>query len=246
MNIGCICPTGTIKNNKSSVSLEGVNAPRTSLTYTVLYTDSYDSSITPLNGSAIGVELIEGSPAFVGKARFKVLDRASHAERKLSGNVMAISSPANHDTFIKSLIVGSEIEIEFNTQLPVEGNVMNLVSGLPLILDNGNVVKVTTTDPNYAHLYIDNPRTAVGYFEGNKKGVILVCDGRSVISSGCTAEQLGAIMRNIGCAYAVNLDGGGSSELYSKNFGVVSRPSNGVERAVANGIWAVSTAPTYP
>lgn len=244
VNIGCICPTGTIKNGKSSVSLEGINAPRTGLTYTVLYTDSYDDSVTPLNGSAISVELIEGSPAFIGSAKFKVLDRASQAERKLSGNIMAISSQANHDSFIKSLAAGSEIEIDFTTQLPVEGNIMNMVSGLPMILENDEVVKVTTTDPNYSHLYAAHPRTAVGYFKGNKKGVILVCDGRSAISSGCTAEQLGDIMRNIGCSYAVNLDGGGSSELYSKNFGIISQPCNGAERAVANGIWAVSTAPT--
>ncbi len=41
----------------------------------------------------------------------------------------------------------------------------------------------------------------------------------------------------------MNFDGGGSSELYTTPLGIRNRPTDGTERAVVNGVWAVSTAP---
>ena len=50
-------------------------------------------------------------------------------------------------------------------------------------------------------------------------------------------------MRYVGCDDAMNLDGGGSSELYVKSLGICNVPSDGVERTVANGIFAVANVP---
>ena len=51
-------------------------------------------------------------------------------------------------------------------------------------------------------------------------------------------------MQFVGAYNAMNLDGGGSSCLFLKDFGPMNKNSDGTERAVGNGIYVVSTAPT--
>jgi hypothetical protein len=41
----------------------------------------------------------------------------------------------------------------------------------------------------------------------------------------------------------MNLDGGGSSELYVRSLGICNVPSDGKERTVANGLFAIAKAP---
>lgn len=53
-------------------------------------------------------------------------------------------------------------------------------------------------------------------------------------SSGVTVQQFGAYFAQLGVDFGINLDGGGSSTLYAHGWGVVSNPSDGSERVVAN------------
>ena len=43
----------------------------------------------------------------------------------------------------------------------------------------------------------------------------VACDGRSRHDAGLTLEELAALMAALGCATAMNLDGGGSTSLVS-------------------------------
>jgi len=70
-----------------------------------------------------------------------------------------------------------------------------------------------------------------------------VVDGRGA-SVGVTTKQLAEIMKSAGAYTAFNMDGGGSSCMYVKEFGPMNATSDGTERAVANGLFAVSSAPT--
>ncbi len=90
-------------------------------------------------------------------------------------------------------------------------------------------------------------RTAVGI---KKDGTILlfVVDGRTKQSAGMTLDELTATLRWLGCHNALNLDGGGSTTLYIKDYpnnGIVNYPSdNGRfdhagERAVSNILMVV-------
>lgn len=57
-----------------------------------------------------------------------------------------------------------------------------------------------------------HPRTAAGITpEGDV--ILLVVDGRQLISRGVDLKELAAIMKELGCEDAINLDGGGSSAL---------------------------------
>lgn len=87
---------------------------------------------------------------------------------------------------------------------------------------------------------VKEPRTMIGY-NGNVV-YIGVVDGRKPATSvGATLDQLGQIMKSLGCEQALNLDGGGSSTMVLKNitddqFRVVNSYSDASPRAVANGL----------
>lgn len=144
--------------------------------------------------------------------------------------------------FVNALQPGDEIDVSVTVNVTGGTNISanQLISGYPVILRNG-----VTTDPVdiLHHLNGLHPRTAVGNDSIGTKMVILIVDGRSKMSQGCTTKVLADIMRYVGCYEAMNLDGGGSSELYVKNLGICNVPSDGKERTVANGIFAVANVP---
>ena len=82
------------------------------------------------------------------------------------------------------------------------------------------------------------PRTAVGI---TKEGHILlvVVDGRQTGSVGMTLLELALFMQELGAVDAMNLDGGGSSEMVI-NDKVVNMPSDGRERKVGNALAVIS------
>lgn len=79
-----------------------------------------------------------------------------------------------------------------------------------------------------------NPRTFLGQ---KKDGSFILCvvDGRSKASKGVTANQEAKIAKRLGLWNAVNLDGGGSSEMMVGNK-IVNSPSDGVERKIGTAI----------
>ena len=66
--------------------------------------------------------------------------------------------------------------------------------------------------------------------------ILLVADGRQgYYSSGLTLQELAATMQKLGAVDAMNLDGGGSTALAVRGK-IVNRPSDGIERRVANAL----------
>ena len=55
-------------------------------------------------------------------------------------------------------------------------------------------------------------RTAVGY-TSDKHVVMLVADGGQASSQGISLPELAQIMKSLGCVEAINLDGGGSTQM---------------------------------
>ncbi|NUN70344.1 MAG: phosphodiester glycosidase family protein, partial [Bacteroidetes bacterium] len=62
----------------------------------------------------------------------------------------------------------------------------------------------------------NDPRTAVGY-TANKHVIIIVADGRQAASEGVSLTELASIMKGLGCIGAMNLDGGGSTQMAVPN-----------------------------
>ncbi len=110
----------------------------------------------------------------------------------------------------------------------------NAFSGSVVIVKNGDVV--SNSDTAY------HPRTAAGYNAEENKLILMTVDGRQTQSIGVKLEQLGTLMANFGATWAVNLDGGGSTQMTS-NTGTaayVNSPSETYRAVAANlGVHAI-------
>lgn len=87
------------------------------------------------------------------------------------------------------------------------------VGGGPVLLQNGEI-KITNNEElkfTGKAIHDKHPRTAMGYTKDNKL-IVLVVEGRNPgVADGVSLTQLAAIMKDLGCVEALNLDGGGSS-----------------------------------
>ncbi len=114
----------------------------------------------------------------------------------------------------------------------VPEDIENVVGGRPALIRDGEIVAPTGGTLCASR----HPRTAVGLSADGRTLLLVVVDGRSALSAGMTCRELAGFMRELGAHDALNLDGGGSSALWIRGRGVVNRPSDGMERAVANHI----------
>lgn len=114
------------------------------------------------------------------------------------------------------------------------------IGGGAQLLANGAVVPKFSTNILGYH-----PRTAVGITKDRKQLIILTIDGRTNNFRGIAQSELAKLLLELGAYEAINLDGGGSTEMIVKNIGqsspkIVNTPSDGGERRVHNGIGVLS------
>ncbi|MDR7383242.1 phosphodiester glycosidase family protein [Promicromonospora iranensis] len=104
------------------------------------------------------------------------------------------------------------------------------------LLEDGEVTSATGD-----HVELRHPRTAVGFDETGTRAYFVVVDGRQSHSTGMNLYELGELMAQLGADDAINLDGGGSSEMVARMPGdtgttILNSPSDGYERSDANGL----------
>jgi Phosphodiester glycosidase len=149
----------------------------------------------------------------------------SAAPLALRGGIVIAAAPATDEaTQLLTLAPGTSMRLHWTLGWP---NVFDAVGGVPMLLRDGSPVTVCSSCPR-------NPRTAVGV-TADGKILLVVVDGRSRRSVGVTLVQLRALMRDLGAVSALNLDGGGSSEMVVEGT-VVNDPSDGHERHITNAI----------
>lgn len=151
--------------------------------------------------------------------------------------------------FVNSnLAVGDTIEIEYNLKPldpnnPIDGTQLEmLIGGQTLLVENGEASAFTTNVDRTA-----TARTGVG-FSQNERYVYLITIDHNGPSQGMTLAEFQQFMLKLGVYKGMNLDGGGSTTLISRQLGetdvrVANRPSTGYQRQVANGIGVYTTAP---
>lgn len=239
--LGRIVFAGNASCGEASHRVTGINSDRGENALVIYNSCKGTTTGTNTYGIERRMELIEGSIGYTGKAKCRITSENTSTALSLSGNQLVLSGHGSGKAFLESLNVGDEVEFDFTSEIPGGGNITQMIGGLPVILSNGEIQE---TMGAIDHLSALHPRTAIGYNEEATKVVLMVVDGRTTISKGCTSKELGDIMRNVGCSEALNFDGGGSSELYTTSLGVRNSPSDGTERTVVNAVWAVSTAPT--
>ena len=103
----------------------------------------------------------------------------------------------------------------------------DFISGYPNLIDGGKKLKIDFAK----ELDYQARRTALGY---NKDYIFIVC----VDSPGMNFSQLQDVLLDIGCEYAINLDGGGSTNML---YGGKQMTSTSYNRAVDNVLAIYST-----
>lgn len=131
------------------------------------------------------------------------------------------------------LVVHSNGTVTIETIAHPGGDEVQVVSGWPILLQDGKVVPIGSRRNVGRH-----PRTVAGLDATHEKLTLLSLDGRKPgIAAGMTYEELADEMLRLGCTEAINLDGGGSSVMAYRKDGkmcILNEPTDGRERAVAD------------
>ena len=113
----------------------------------------------------------------------------------------------------------------------------NIIQAGPLLLDEG-FASTIPENFNNSLTSVRHPRSAVG-LNANGDWVFILVDGRNGMhASGATITELTDILRAQGVLYALNLDGGGSSEIII-NGKIYNSPSDGKERKISYGLGVI-------
>ena len=208
----------------------------------VLY-NIHNGTTTATNayGTEVQIQLLDGEKwqtSGTMKAKVtKVEDQVG--SMALDKSHAVLSGHGTMATELNKLKVGDEITLDF--EIKFEGEPVNIAQAIgsdnyTQILVNGKVAQEGFWDELH-------PRTGFGVSLTRDTVFMLVVDGRSAISAGCTTKVLAEILQYYGAYNAVNWDGGGSSCLYVRPYGQMNNGSDGNERACANGMFAVANVP---
>jgi exopolysaccharide biosynthesis protein len=108
-----------------------------------------------------------------------------------------------------------------------------LVSG-PLLIHRSLAQKL----PDMGFSRKRHPRSCLGITEESL--IFITVDGRADQAAGMNLFELQSYLLELGCTEAINLDGGGSTTLWTSSRGVVNLPSDSSgERSVANALLIV-------
>ncbi|MBR5085817.1 MAG: phosphodiester glycosidase family protein [Muribaculaceae bacterium] len=236
--INAVTFSGTVSHDGTTVTAGGVNTDASNNVIT-FYNDRYYGSTNQLSACCeVEAQLVEGD-SFNFLQPFKMVitgTPSTEGDMIVPNGRYVLHGQGSTADFIASLNVGDEVTVTMNAT--AGGNKIDpreVVCGQPWMLRDG----VTIDDGNPDM----HPRTCIGFANGGQTLIFMIVDGRSLISDGCRTSHLGDLLRYAGATEGVNLDGGGSSTLYTSALGVRNVPSDGHERADANGLFLVSTAP---
>ena len=105
------------------------------------------------------------------------------------------------------------------------------VGGRPMLVEDGALLTSAIDPVGFSDERA--PRTAIGIGERARTMIVVVADGRQPSSRGLTLYELGRLMIELGAVRAMNLDGGGCSEMVVPALG-------GVVNVPARGRWEIA------
>lgn len=123
---------------------------------------------------------------------------------------------------------------------PIGGSIWNIqsaIGGSPMLIRNGKVNITDTAELISINNTTSRPRTAIGSTATNLV-LLLAFEGDNTLSGtpGMNLSELATVMQSLGCIDAINLDGGGSTNMVVSNQLLVRPGDNGVERSVVSAI----------
>jgi hypothetical protein len=115
------------------------------------------------------------------------------------------------------------------TTTAIGGSPMLLKGGLINISDVAELISINNTT--------SRPRSAIGY-TNNGMVILLAVEGDNVAAGypGVNLTELATMLKDLGCTDAINLDGGGSTNMILANRATVRPGDNGTERPVISAV----------
>ena len=147
----------------------------------------------------------------------------------LNSSAVLVITRDNHASIVQLTEPGS---LDLST-------VYTAVAGSAIVVADG--INVAASSPNEGDPNDPNPRTLVGLSRDARFLYFVTIDGRVAgYSTGTTNSQSADLMIAAGCDRALNLDGGGSTEMVSEAPGkapfILNNPSGGSEREDGSAI----------
>jgi len=220
---------GALKSGETEFAVDGVDCERNP--NTVVVYNRWQGDSTGTNDS--GMEII----VYEGKV-INIVNGAGNSPIPPDGFVVSAVGEATQK--FSNVQIGDEMifdEDYINTEYTGDFNAaIHVISAGPTLVKDGEIYVTADAEQFPDDIRVGRaPRSAVGI---TKYGdyIFAVVDGRQAHSKGCTLKEWAKILRdNFGAVEAINLDGGGSTELYFKGK-LVNSPSDGHERPVGDAL----------
>ena len=212
----------------------GISLPVKGMNRTVLAQDLviYSSKF------AKSTKLLENGCDIVIDKQGKILEVAPGGNTPLMEGKIVLSGQGLSGMHLSMLKKGDSLTL--TQTMGEKGDKAKHVLGAGPRLLQGKRVVVAGNSENFLSDIINGraPRTAIG-LDGNGNVILFVVDGRSKESAGMTLTELAYELLALGAVDAMNLDGGGSSEMVVGNH-IMNVPSDKQERriSVALGVFA--------
>lgn len=173
-----------------------------------------NNAIAAINGSYYNEKT--GEPACYYRIDKNVINTTYDSELFRVTGAMVIKKGK-----VKLIPWNKDIEKKYNDNKGIV-----LASG-PLMIYKNSICDVSEL-PNQSFYVTKHPRSAIGITH-DKKMLLLTVDGRlPEYATGMSINELAHLMKLLGCEYALNLDGGRSTTLWSskeKGNGVLNSPA---------------------
>ncbi len=238
--INCWQFSGKLNLPDTTISIKNINYATRGENQLILYNSYLTSTRTNDYGTEVIVKLQEGETwKTTGNVKLVVVDVIKDkGNTSIAKGQYVLSGHGTKAAELNKLQIGDEVSIDFTFKVnDVAQDLQHCVGAdwYAQIVTDGEIV--TEGFWNEWH-----PRTGFGADKVGNVFLFCVVDGRGD-SQGCTTKVLGEIMKYNGVWNAVNWDGGGSSTMAINHFGQMNVPSDGSERAVCDGFFAVADVP---
>lgn len=244
MSIDALVYSASATFGTQTIAIDTMNYYKYLNTTKLAFFNIYCGKTTGTNNARteVAVTPVNGKINYLGETEVKVVAvYKNKGNNAVSENVSILSGATGAAAnFLNQLNVNDVLKVNFNLASRSGQTVVpqNIAGGRQIIMQNGNIL------PNIWNGDERHPRTGIGYSDGGTKIYMCVIDGRNPgYAENVYTSEMAQIMKHFGATDALNLDGGGSSTMYLDKIGTVNRPSDGNERSVVAGIFAVSNAP---
>ena len=198
----------------------------------VLYTPAFGPRTETPGGRELILERADTAPWLPLRAGQSYTARVRSVREagntRITRDTMILSLGSSLAARVEVVKTGDVLKISTAT-MPSLAGVEVAIGGGPVLLREGKLQPMNVNKAMEAH-----PRAAVGW--NDKALFFVVVDGRQPrLSVGMSLPELATFLVELGCAQAMNLDGGGSAEILV-NGKIVNSPCDGRERYTANAL----------